>query len=173
MQNRDVHEEQTDLQDAQEQQGGGLPDLPAMIKADHELVEGLFIQFEQAGGNANRQAEVARQVYQALESHTQLEEQLVYPAARAEVYEQGDPTVDGFLQAHQKVTELLNRLQNLSPLDSAFAPCFQGLMDSVREHVEEEETTLFPDLYSLPEAQLEELAEEWEQGKLQHGVPAQ
>jgi hemerythrin superfamily protein len=172
MSNPDIHEEQADLQDVPEQQGL-FPDLPAMLKADHELVEGLFAQFEQADGNVGQQAAIAELIYHALEIHTQLEEQIVYPAARTEVYEQGDPTVEGFLQAHQKVTELLERLQNLGPQDSPFAACFQELMDGVREHVEEEETTLFPDLYSLSEVQLEQLAEEWEQGKVQLGVPIQ
>jgi hemerythrin superfamily protein len=168
----DSYEEQADPQELEEQQGL-FPNLLAMIKADHELVEGLFAQVEQMDRNVGQREAIAEQIYQALETHTQLEEQIIYPVAHAEVYEEGVQMVEGFQQAHRTVAELIDQLQSLDPQDSAYASCFQELANSVREHVEEEEATLFADLSGLPEDRLEYLADEWQQGKQRLGASAE
>jgi hemerythrin superfamily protein len=144
---------------------GLVADPTAMIKADHDLVEALFTQFEQATGDNAQREGIAEQIFQALEAHTQLEEEILYPVARTEVYEQGDLMMDDFQQAHATVKDLIEQLQHLNPRDSAYLAMFQELMEDVRTHAEEEESTLLPDLDGLPTDQLEQLAMQLQQRK--------
>lgn len=140
-------------------------DLSEMIREDHELVESLFARFEETEGEEAEREMVAEQIFQALEIHSQLEEQLIYPTARADVYEEGDGMITDFEQAHQKVKELIGGLQNLPLTDAGYLTLFDELMEHVRTHVEEEESALLPDIDGLPLDQLERLVKEYQQRK--------
>ncbi len=54
-------------------------DAIALLKADHRQVEQLFEQFQSTRSDSRKQS-LAQQVCQALKVHTQLEEEIFYPA---------------------------------------------------------------------------------------------
>lgn len=75
-------------------------DALTMLEHDHRDVEKLFSEF-MTGGKA-RQQEVAQQIFQKLDLHSTLEEELFYPALRSHsdlvelgTLEQGDREIDG------------------------------------------------------------------------------
>jgi hemerythrin superfamily protein len=60
------------------------PDAVEILKADHEKVLGLFKQHQSAA--ADEQEQLAKQIFNELEIHSTVEEEIFYPALR----EQGD-----------------------------------------------------------------------------------
>jgi iron-sulfur cluster repair protein YtfE (RIC family) len=90
--------------------------------------------------------------------HARLEEELVYPLARTQLYESDDLLLHEFEETHVEVNELIEQLQGMSQNDSGVMLLLDELIESVCVHIEEEETILFPDLLRLPPAQLEQLA---------------
>ena len=58
---------------------GDVTNAIELLKADHRQAEQLFEQFESARSK-DRKQELARQVCQALEVHTKIEEEIFYPA---------------------------------------------------------------------------------------------
>jgi hemerythrin superfamily protein len=137
------------------------PDVVSMLKADHDVIESLFAQCEEATGDASADTQqLLPHIFQLLLLHARLEEELVYPLARTQLYESDDLLLHEFEETHAEVNELIEQLQGMSQNDSGIMLLLDELIESVRVHVEEEETILFPDLLGLPPAQLEQLAVE-------------
>jgi hemerythrin superfamily protein len=75
-------------QPSQKKSGGGSsrkktqkePDALEILKGDHEMVAKLFRQHESAA--PEEQASLAKQIFNELELHTVIEEELFYPALR-------------------------------------------------------------------------------------------
>src|SRR5690348_17333536 len=61
-------------------------DAVALLKADHRKVEDLFAQFEAASGDGKKKA-LAEQICMELTIHTQIEEEIFYPACEGKVEE--------------------------------------------------------------------------------------
>jgi hemerythrin superfamily protein len=117
-------------------------DAIALLKADHQQVQELFARYESAQDFPTRQ-QIADQVFTQLNIHAQLEETLFYPAFEDAADEEGKALVEEALQDHQLVKDLIVELQGLT-VEEEFAVQFQALMDNVQQHVEEEETEMFP-----------------------------
>lgn len=143
-------------------------DAIAMLKADHQRVQHLFQQYEGAQNQQTKQ-QIAEQVFVALETHTQLEEVVFYPAFEQLADAEGKQLVAESLREHQAVKELIQALRALDAKEeeAEFAAKFQELMDSVEDHVEDEETQLFPEAEEVLEEQLEDLQEEMQELKKQ------
>jgi hemerythrin superfamily protein len=62
------------------------PDAIALLKADHRKVEALFAEFEAAKGDGKKKA-LAEQICLELTVHTQIEEDVFYPACEGAVEE--------------------------------------------------------------------------------------
>ena len=127
--------EERDMDDAET---GG--DVLEMLKTDHRHVQDLFTKFEDADTRAR--APIAEQTLTALEVHTALEEELVYPAI-AEVIEEQE-TVNEAKEEHHVAKLLMKELRKMDAADDAFATKFKVLGELVGHHIEEEEGELFP-----------------------------
>ena len=122
---------------------GGV-DALKLLRDDHRDVERLFKKFEKTGPTAYKTREsVVGKVIRALAVHAAIEEQILYPETRERV-----PTADSdileALEEHHVVKWTLSELQDMSPEDERYEAKMTVLMESVRHHVEEEETELFP-----------------------------
>jgi hypothetical protein len=69
-------------------------DAIALLKADHQLVNDLFTQYESAGDVSTKQM-IAAQVFIALEVHAQLEDNVFYPAYKTMTGKNGNPACGG------------------------------------------------------------------------------
>lgn len=121
-------------------------DAIALLKADHKTMEKLFKRFEKAGDGAKKQKRtIVDEIIVELSQHAVIEEQVLYPWAR-EYIEGGEGDVLEAIEEHHVVKWLLWELEDLSPDDERFDAKVTVMIESVRHHVKEEESELFPDL---------------------------
>lgn len=116
----------------------------ALLRDDHRTVEKLFKQFESSGPRATttRRRLVDRMIKE-LAVHAAIEEQVFYPAVRAQVNGAGDEVLES-LEEHHVVKWLLSELEGLDPGAERFPAKVTVLIEQVRHHVKEEERDLFP-----------------------------
>jgi len=117
-------------------------DAIAMLKADHQRVRDLFVQYE-GTNNADAKGTLADEVFVELETHAQLEENIFYPSVNEET-EEGPELVKESLQEHATVNQLIQELRQMGSQSNAFDAKFRELMHNVEHHVEEEEAEMFP-----------------------------
>jgi hemerythrin superfamily protein len=118
-------------------------DAVALLKADHREVEGWFSQFEKARAEG-RKAELAQKICLALKVHTQLEEEMVYPASREFVSD--DEIVDEAYVEHDAAKKLIAEIEGMQPSDDMFDAKVKVLQEMIEHHVQEEEKEYFPQL---------------------------
>jgi hemerythrin superfamily protein len=131
-----------------------------MLEADHRKVEELFQQYE-AAGDLDAQQQIAEQIFVELETHAQLEEMVFYPAFEEATDAEGKVLVKEAREEHQEVKTLIEDLRGLDD-DDMFDVQFRELMDNVEQHVQEEESQMFPEAEEMLAARNEELVEEME-----------
>lgn len=122
-------------------QVAGASSVTDMLRDDHKKVKGLFEEFEQAEDATTKQR-IVETALTELEVHSKLEEELVYPAIRAEV--DADDLMDEALEEHRVVHRLLGELKKMKPKDERFDAKFTVLAENVRHHIKEEESEMFP-----------------------------
>jgi len=103
-------------------------------------VQELFKKFEE--GDKRARTSIAEEVLKALEIHSALEEELVYPAI-AEVIDEQD-LVDEAREEHHVVKLLIKELRKMDVGDKGYATKFKVLGELVGHHIEEEENEMFP-----------------------------
>lgn len=119
-------------------------DAITLLKEDHKSIEKLFKRFEKAGDRAYvEKRKLVDRMIEELSVHAAVEEQVFYPVARATVEGVEDQTLES-LEEHHVVKWLLSELEKMDPEHERFDAKVTVLMESVRHHVEEEESDLFP-----------------------------
>jgi len=141
-------------------------DAIEMLKADHRRVRALFQRYDETDDQAMKQGIVA-ELFVELELHTQLEETVFYPAFADETNRAGQELVEASLEAHEEIDVLVEELRGLEADPEAFAAKFQDLRTKVQQHVQEEESRMFPQAEQELEEQLEELRDEMQEIKEQ------
>jgi hemerythrin superfamily protein len=121
-----------------------MPDAISVLKADHKRVEALFKRFEKAGDRAHKtRRDVVDQIVEELSVHAAVEEQVFYPAVREAVPEADDDVLEA-LEEHHVAKWTLSELDGMDPEHERFKAKVTVLIESVRHHIEEEESDLFP-----------------------------
>lgn len=143
-----------------------MPDAITLLKTDHKRVEALFKKFEKAGENAHTtKRDIVDKIIEELSVHAAIEEQVFYPAVRAAVPEADDDVLEG-LEEHHVVKWTLSELDGMDPEHERFTAKVTVLMESVRHHVEEEESDMFPKVReALGRKALTEIGDAMEQAK--------
>ena len=116
-----------------------------ILKQDHDEVEKLFDQYEDAKDEANAElkAQIVAAVCKALTIHAQIEEEIFYPALRRTEDEAGD-LVDEAAVEHQTVKALVVELESAAPDEDLYDAKVKVLSEYVKHHVKEEEGEMFP-----------------------------
>jgi len=130
-------------------------DAIAMLTADHRQVCALFQQYADTPDPYLKQI-IAEHVFAELTLHMLLEETVFYPAVAEQADEEGKRLVSEALQDHQQYRMLIETLQE-SDDDAAFEAGFRALRDHVDQHVEDEETAMFPLAAQVLATHLEEI----------------
>jgi len=115
-----------------------------LLKQDHGNVEELFRRFEAC--QPTDTAEIMRirdKVIEHLAKHSQIEEQVFYPAIRAKLGDENAFEVLEGLEEHHVVKQTLSELEKMAPTHDRFRAKMTVLIESVRHHVKEEEEELF------------------------------
>jgi hemerythrin superfamily protein len=115
-----------------------------VLKRDHDEVEKLFDQYEDAKDESNTElkVQIVAAVCKALTMHAQIEEDLFYPAMRGE--EDASELVDEAAVEHQTLKNLVAELEAAAPDDDLYDAKVKVLSEYVKHHVKEEEGELFP-----------------------------
>lgn len=114
-----------------------------MLKQDHKKVQALFRKFETAG-SAPRQKEIGEKVFEELDVHTSLEEEIFYPAVKSVDDSRGESLVREAVEEHDIVGNLVKELKGLAPDSSEYQAKFAVLMENVEHHIKEEEGQMLP-----------------------------
>jgi hemerythrin superfamily protein len=113
-----------------------------LLKTEHQEVAELFDTFESA--DTDEQESLAEQICQKLTVHAQIEEEILYPAARNVLEEDEEDLVNEAAVEHGTVKDLIAKIQSTTATDQFYVAKVKVLGEYVKHHVDEEETELFP-----------------------------
>lgn len=116
-----------------------------VLKSDHDEVEKLFDQYEDAKNesNAELKARVVAMVCKALTIHARIEEELFYPAVHKDIDDAAE-LIDEAAVEHQMIATLVGELEAAAPDDELYDAKVKVLSEYVKHHVREEEGEIFP-----------------------------
>jgi Hemerythrin HHE cation binding domain len=113
-----------------------------LLKKDHKKVSDLLKQLDKTEeSDASNREELFSQLKNELETHTQIEETIFYPALE-DHEETKDITLEAY-EEHNVVKTLLQELEETSKDDETWSAKFSVLKENVEHHVEEEEGEMF------------------------------
>ncbi|TDB70153.1 hemerythrin domain-containing protein [Micromonospora sp. KC723] len=133
-------------------------DVVDILMADHREVEAIFVELESRQGTPERRRQLADVVIAELVRHAVAEEAYVYPAARRALPD-GDQVAEHEISEHADAERTMKELEALDPSDARFDELLAHLTRTIRHHVQDEESDLFPRLRAvLAREELVELA---------------
>ena len=106
-----------------------------LLAQDHRKVEDLFEKFEKASGASSKEA-IVKQICTELKVHSQIEEEIYYPAIRGKVE---DDDLDEAYVEHDSAKLLINELEAAAPSEEFYDAKVKVLKELIEHHVEEEE----------------------------------
>lgn len=115
-----------------------------LLKQDHRAVAQALAEFESAQHAAKQS--IAQHICKMLTVHTQIEEELLYPAAREALDPDDTHLVAEANVEHASVKDLIRQIEQAREVDEAYEAKVQVMGEFVKHHVKEEETELFPKL---------------------------
>jgi hemerythrin-like domain-containing protein len=131
----------------QSRKGEKPQDAIALLKQDHRIVEQLFEQFEEA--DEGEGIPIAQLVCQLLTVHAQIEEEILYPAAKevlsAEGEEEGEMVYEAEVE-HASAKDLIAKIEDMGEQDEEYNATVKVLSEYIKHHVKEEENEMFPAL---------------------------
>jgi len=118
------------------------PDAIKLLKADHDKVRELLAQFEKATGARREKLRV--QIERELKVHTQIEEEIFYPAYLDAAKKKDDRTMYfEALEEHHVVDFVLPQVSDGASNEELQAKA-KVLRELVEHHADEEEDDMFP-----------------------------
>lgn len=129
-----------------------------MLKKDHDTVRELFDQYNNVPHDDYESKEdVARELFEQLEIHMNLEEEIFYPAVENAGEEE---MVAESVAEHQVVKDLIDSLIDTDASDEEFDAKMKVMQENVDHHLQSEETKMFPFSEDKLENELVKLAKE-------------
>lgn len=110
-------------------------DAIALLKEDHDKVEELFKQFQNASGDG-RKEKLAKQICTELTVHAMIEEEIFYPACEGKVE---DELLKEAYVEHDAAKILIAQIEQGEPSDEFYDAKVKVLQEEIEHHVEEEE----------------------------------
>jgi hypothetical protein len=121
-------------------------DAVSLLKRDHDTVKELFDEFEKAKQRAAKKKIVAKALTE-LKAHAALEEEIFYPAVRAELDHDVMNEAD---EEHHVAKVLIAELEKMTGKEDHYDAKFTVLSENVRHHIKEEESEMLPKAKRLP-----------------------
>ncbi len=123
---------------------GAEQDAIAMLMADHKKVKKLFSEFDKLkeDGSDENKAALVDQICSELKIHTELEEEIFYPAVRKAIDD--SDLMDEALVEHAGAKEMIAQLEDANPKDDLYDAKVTVLGEQIDHHVKEEEGEMFP-----------------------------
>jgi hemerythrin superfamily protein len=139
-----------------------------LLDADHKNVMKMFKEYEEltnsrARSAAQKKMDMARQICMELTVHTQIEEEIFYPALRGAIKD--TDLLDEASVEHQSAKELIAQLEAAGEADDMFDAKVKVLGEYVNHHIKEERGELFPKARSARKLDLMGMRDELESRK--------
>jgi iron-sulfur cluster repair protein YtfE (RIC family) len=136
-----------------------------ILREDHQEVLRIIDELEMLEDDSDEIAQAEpdsfNQLHYALNLHTQLEEEVFYPAL--ENFDETRALIRVSYREHEEIDHFLARLSLLTPSDERFQELLSELRSSLEHHIEEEEGELFPKAEELCGSQrLKEMGKQME-----------
>jgi len=150
-----------------------MQDVFSALGTDHAEVKQMLLALENSPGSsdgAGQTVQAARyEVVQRLVTdssrHEAAEEQLFWPTVRKELGN-GDSLADEAIAQEKEAKEVLDRLEKLEPADPEFDQLVATYIPAARQHIEFEETRVWPELReALSQAEAQELGDKVQKAK--------
>lgn len=117
-----------------------------LLDADHKAVKKMFEEFrtlsEGRGRSTAKKRELAQRICTELLVHTQIEEEIFYPAARGAIKD--NALMNEAMVEHASAKDLIEQIQNMDEADELFDARVLVLGEYIDHHVKEERNELFP-----------------------------
>lgn len=124
-----------------------------VLIAHHDVLKGLLRELaETTDGQVERRRRLRADLLRELEVHTQIEDELFYPAVR-----DVSPLLSLAHAEHRQIDDQLATVMRAPVDDPAFVAEVRMLESTLRHHTVEEEQRMFPQSHALGEERLEEL----------------
>lgn len=114
-----------------------------LLKHDHREVDSMFKQFD-AEEDPSSKAEIAQHICLSLIVHSEIEEELFYPAAQRALDEEDRNLVSEAKVEHMSLKRLIDDISGSDSGDEMFEARMKVLKEYVKHHVHEEEHELMP-----------------------------
>ena len=134
-----------------------------LLKADHEKVKSILTQLSESTDRAvKKRTELLEKLEMEISIHTQLEEEILYPAFKAAGGKEQEEMYYEAKEEHRTVDALvLPDLKVTDPTQPEFAGRVKVVKELLEHHIEEEETEMFPQAKKLlGKAKLDELGQQ-------------
>lgn len=124
-----------------------------VLTAHHDVLRGLLRDLaETTDGETGRRERLRDDLLRELEIHTQIEDELFYPAVR-----DVSPLLSLAHAEHRQIDDQLATVMRTAVDDPEFVTEVRMLEKTLRHHTMEEEQRMFPQAHALGEQRLEEL----------------
>jgi hemerythrin superfamily protein len=111
-------------------------DAIAVLTADHRQVQQWFTEF-QSNNSLLREEALAHDICSAIRVHTELDEEIFYPAFLEATHEQYKHLEA--MREHQAMRDLISEIEHAGPTEDMFFAKVHVLCDMFTHHVQEEE----------------------------------
>ena len=136
-----------------------------LLMQDHKEASSMMDQLEMADKGDRSAKDTFVQLKEALTLHTQMEEQIFYPALKN--FDETRDMIPESFEEHQEVKDLLEEMTSINPGSDEFMDKLTELRDAIEHHVEEEEGEMFPNAEKLlGQSRLQEMGRQMQQMKL-------
>lgn len=120
-------------------------DATSLLKADHKLVDKLFLEYESTNSNSKKKL-IVEEICRELTIHAQVEEEIFYPAVQKALKDHElvpEATVE-----HSTLKDLIAQVKDVEPDGDMYDAKIKVLSEYVKHHVKEEESEMFPEAKS-------------------------
>ena len=124
-------------------------DATKLLEKDHREVEELFEKFEKLTDRAKvSKKRIADDICNELTVHTQIEEEIFYPAVR-EASKEMEDMVDEAIVEHASAKDLIAQIESMEADEDLYDAKVKVLQEMIEHHVEEEEKEMFTKVRKL------------------------
>lgn len=138
------------------------------LHEDHQKVEQLFKKLlDTSDGAEKTRRDLCQKLKEELLAHAEFEEEVFYPTVRER--DGVDKQVEHSIEEHQEVKTMLQEIEAMDTTSPEFLDKITELQAAVQEHVDEEESELFPAARKVIEKQEgEEMSRQHDEMVRQH-----
>jgi len=121
-------------------------DALSKLKSDHDGVKKLFAKYEKSKDDMSptEKEAIVAEICNELTVHTQIEEEIFYPAVREVADDDLDELLDEAAVEHTGAKDLVAQLDGASASDYLYDAKVTVLGENVKHHAAEEEDKMFP-----------------------------